>query len=131
MREIGYSIAARNKHVPQKESNTHMVKERVSVCYHSVSNYYKQMPKALFIRMVVNTDLWLNVLLYHNELSTILSLRDIMTGQHFDIKKHRKLLFGAYAQAHEEYSINIQACTIGAICLGPLGNNQGVTIFCY
>jgi hypothetical protein len=33
--------------------------------------------------------------------------------------------FGAYAQTHETHTNDMQARTIGAICLGPSGNEQG------
>jgi hypothetical protein len=33
--------------------------------------------------------------------------------------------FGAYVQTHEQHTNDMQPWTIGAICLGPSGNEQG------
>jgi len=33
--------------------------------------------------------------------------------------------FGAYVQVHEEHSNDFRAHTIGAVCLGPTGNDRG------
>ena len=51
----------------------------------------------------------------------------LITGVKFDYTKHCKLPFGAYAQVHEEpQPSNSQVSrTVGAICLGPTGNQQG------
>ena len=46
-------------------------------------------------------------------------------GKHIDFVKHVRLEFGAYVQTHEQHTNDMTACTIGAICLGPSGNEQG------
>ena len=76
--------------------------------------------------MTNNCALWLNVFPPKGGVSTI-SPRTLITGVKFDYTKHCKLPFGAYAQVHEEPSpSNSQvARTVGAICLGPTGNQQG------
>jgi hypothetical protein len=58
--------------------------------------------------------------------SSTLSPRQIMTGVQFDFNKHCTIPFGAYVQA----STNLDrtntptARSVGAICLGPTGNQQ-------
>jgi hypothetical protein len=52
-----------------------------------------------------------------------------MTGKHLDFNKHVQIEFGAYAQTHEEHDNSMQARTVGAICLGPTGNEQGAHYF--
>jgi hypothetical protein len=46
-----------------------------------------------------------------------------------DYNKHVRLEFGVYVQTHEEHTNDIQPWTIGAICLGPSGNEQGGHFF--
>jgi hypothetical protein len=48
-----------------------------------------------------------------------------MTGRHLDAEKHICTEFGAYVQAHEEHSNDMQSQIICTICLGPSGNEQG------
>ena len=48
-----------------------------------------------------------------------------MLGHQIDYKKHVYLEFGSYVQTHEEHDNGMEPCTIGAICLGPTGNEQG------
>jgi hypothetical protein len=48
-----------------------------------------------------------------------------MTGKHLDFTKHVRAEFGAYVQTHEQHSDNMDARSIGAICLAPSGNEQG------
>eukprot|EP00957_Ditylum_brightwellii_P203858 15336558-Ditylum_brightwellii.AAC.1 len=50
----------------------------------------------------------------------------IITGMVLNIQQHYRIPLGAYAQAHEAGSNGItKECTLGAICLGPVGNAQG------
>ena len=56
----------------------------------------------------------------------MMSPQTIITGVPFDYNKHCHLQFGSYAQTHEDATTNRpDACTVGAICLGPTGNLQG------
>jgi hypothetical protein len=48
-----------------------------------------------------------------------------MTGKHLDYNKHVCTEYGAYVQTLEEHSNNMHARTLGAICLGPSGNEEG------
>jgi hypothetical protein len=48
-----------------------------------------------------------------------------MTGQQLSYNKHAIIEFGSYVQTHEQHSNNMDQRTMGAICLGPTGNQQG------
>ena len=48
-----------------------------------------------------------------------------MTGKHLDYNKHVRAEFGEYVQTHEEHDSEMHERTIGAVCLGPYGNQQG------
>ena len=54
--------------------------------------------------------------------------RTIMTGKSLGWNKSCKLHFGAYAQIHEDNNVTntLEDRTQGAICLGPIGNIQGI-----
>jgi len=48
-----------------------------------------------------------------------------MNGKHLNYHHHVCTKFGAYVQTHEEHSNDLESCTVGAICLGPTGNDRG------
>jgi hypothetical protein len=48
-----------------------------------------------------------------------------MTGQQLSYEKHGVIKFRSYVQMHEEHSNNMGQHTMGCICLGPTGNQQG------
>ena len=48
-----------------------------------------------------------------------------MTGQELSYTHHVQLEFGEYVQTHEEHNNEMMEHTLGAICLGPTGNQQG------
>ena len=48
-----------------------------------------------------------------------------MTGKHLDYNKHVRAEFEEYVQTHEEHDSDMHERTVGAICLGPNGNQQG------
>ena len=53
------------------------------------------------------------------------SPRYIMTAQTLNFQRHARLELGAYVQMHEEHDNSMGPRTLGAICLGPAGNQQG------
>ena len=57
------------------------------------------------------------------------SPRYIITGHTLNFQRHTRLELGAYVQMHEEHDNSMGPRTLGAICLGPTGNQQGVTEF--
>ena len=48
-----------------------------------------------------------------------------MTGHTLNFQRHARLELGAYVQMHEEHDNSMGPRTLGAICLGPTGNQQG------
>ncbi len=83
------------------------------------------MPHAAVIRLLGNTVFWLNAFPHPDGVSATLSPQYIMTGKHLDYHRHMRTEFGAYVQTHEEHSNDLELHTIGAICLGPTGNDRG------
>jgi hypothetical protein len=80
----------------------------------------------MLIRLVRNAVFWLNAFPAADGVSNSLSpCYDLLTGCHLDFAKHVRTEFGAYVQTHEEHSNNMETHTLGAICLGPTGNEQG------
>jgi hypothetical protein len=59
--------------------------------------------------------------------STTYSPQTIIAGTNLDLKKHCKLPFGAYIEAHKEYpqTKTIAERNHGVICIGPTDNFQG------
>ena len=75
---------------------------------------------------MANAVFWLNAFPHANGASDTLSPRYLLTGKHLDYRKHIRLEFGAYVQTHEEHTNDMLPRTIlGALCLGPSGNEQG------
>ena len=52
-----------------------------------------------------------------------------MTGLELKYKLHVRLEFGSYVQTHEPHDNSMNSRTLGAICLGPNGNQQGGHFF--
>ena len=48
-----------------------------------------------------------------------------MTGKQLDYNKHVRAEFGEYVQTHEEHDSDMYERTVGALCFGPTGNQQG------
>ena len=79
----------------------------------------------MLIHLVRNAVFWLNAFPTNDGVSKKYSPRYILTGQQLSYKKHAVIEFGAYVQTHEQHSNNMEQRTMGAICLGPTGNQQG------
>jgi hypothetical protein len=81
----------------------------------------------MLIDLVYSTTIWLNAFPPKDGISSHLSPRNIITSITFDYNKHCRAQFGSYVQTHEEppTTSTMQACTLGAICLGSTGNFQG------
>jgi hypothetical protein len=81
----------------------------------------------MIIELVYYAALWLNAFPPSSGVSDTYSPSTIITGTTLDFAKHCKLPFGAYAEAHEEYtqSNTMAQRTRAVICLGPTGNFQG------
>jgi hypothetical protein len=77
------------------------------------------------VRLVGNSDFWLNAFPREDGVSDTLSPQYLITGRHLDYRKHVHLEFGAYVQTHEQHTNSMERHTCGAICLGPTRNEQG------
>ena len=60
-----------------------------------------------------------------DRVSSVHSPHFLLTGWELSFDKHAVLEFGSYIQTHEEHSNGMEPQTMGAICLGPMGNAQG------
>jgi hypothetical protein len=122
-RQVQFNFCAQNEHVPEIERYIRTVKDRVRSCYHTL--LYSWIPRIMLIRMVCNAVFWLNAFPHRDGVSPILSPRYLITGKQIDYHKHIRIEFGAYVQTHEKHINGMESRTIGAVCLGPSGNNQG------
>ena len=86
---------------------------------------FEWIPRLVIIRLASNVVLWLNAFPHEDGISVSHSPWYIMLGHQIDYKKHVYLEFGSYVQTHEEHDNSMEPHTIGAICLGPTGNEQG------
>ena len=110
-------------HQPDIEQAIRTVKDRVRSTYRMLP--YKYIPRLMVVHLVRNTIFWLNAFPTHNGWSSKHSPRYIMTGKRLDYNKHVRAEFGEYIQTHEEHDSDMYDHTVGAICLGPTGNQQG------
>jgi hypothetical protein len=81
----------------------------------------------MVIQLIANAVFWLNAFPHADGVSDTLLPRYLLTGKHLDYNKHVRLEFGVYMQTHEEHTNDMQPRTIGAICLGPSGNELNST----
>ena len=87
---------------------------------------YKWVPRTMLIHLTKNSVLWFKCAFPARDgVSSKHSPRYIMTGQELSYSRHVQLEFGEYVQTHEEHTNEMMERTLGAICLGPTGNQQG------
>ena len=110
-------------HQPDIEWAIRSMKDRVRSTYRMLP--YNYIPRLMVVHLVRNTIFWLNAFPVDNGWSSKYSPRYIMTGKHLDYNKHVWAEFGEYVQTHEEHDSDMHEQTVGAICLGPNGNQQG------
>ena len=120
---MSFNFCAQGEHVPDIERYVRTVKDRVRSRYNNLP--FSRIPRLVVVRLVSNAVFWLNAFPHPDGVSTTLSPRYLLTGRHLDYRKHVRLEFGSYAQTHEEHTNDMRARTLGAICLGPSGNEQG------
>ena len=111
-----------DEHIPEIERFIRTVKDRVRSVYHSLP--YKYVPRLLLVHLVKATVFWLNAFPHRDGISDQ-SPSYIMTGQTLNFQRHARLELGVYVQMHEEHDNSMGPRTLGAICLGPTGNQQG------
>jgi hypothetical protein len=101
-----------------------MVKDRARSGYNSLP--FECIPQLMVISLVANAVFWLNTFPHPNGMSETLSPRYLITRKQLVYRKeHVCLEFGSYIQTHKEHTNDMRLCTIGAICVGPTGNDQG------
>lgn len=115
--------AGADDHVADIERMIRTVKERCRATYSTLP--FKCIPSVMISHMVRNAVFWLNAFPHDNGISRMHSPRYIMTGVQLDYNKHARLEFGEYVQSHEKHDSSMSERTIGAINLGPTGNQQG------
>ena len=120
---VQINISAQNKHVPHVERYICTVQDCARSCYHKL--LFTNMPQAMIIWMISNCIFWQNVFLHPDGVSKNLSPCYLLTGRHLDYTKHAQLEYSGYVQTHKMHNNTTEAHTIGAVCLGPFGNNQG------
>lgn len=114
-------------HVPEIERYIRTVKDRMRSAYRMLP--FKYIPRLVLIQLACNCVLWLNAFPHPDGVSSEYSPRYIMTGRELDYNKHARIEFGAYAQVTRGHSNDMNERTVGGICLGPTGNNQGTHYF--
>ena len=117
------NCCAAGEHVPDIERYIRTVKDRARSAYRMLP--FLHVPCIMVIHLIKNAVFWLNAFPHHDGVSKVHSPRYIMTGRQLYHKLHARIEFGAYVQTHEEHSNEMTHRTIGAICLGPTGNQQG------
>ena len=68
---------------------------------------------------------WWNTFPSIDGVSSTHSPRKLIADFEVSYSKHAVLQFGSYVQTHEDHTNDMSQQTIGAICLGPTGNQQG------
>jgi hypothetical protein len=123
--ELGGTLntTANDEHVGDVERYIRTIKERARATLHLTP--FRQIPVIMVQDLIGGCVFWLNSFPNENGVSRTVSPRTIMTGKTVDYNRHCKIMFGAYAQVHEEHDNSMQARTTGAIALRPTGNEQG------
>jgi hypothetical protein len=121
--DVSFNFCAQDEHVPEIERYVRTVKDRARSAYNSLPFAY--IPRLMVIRLISNAVFWLNAFPRPNGVANTLSPRHLLTGKHLDYRKHVQLEFSSYVQMHETHTNDMRPRTIGAICRGPSGNEQG------
>jgi hypothetical protein len=119
------NLAAADKHVPEIERRICVVKERIRAIRHSLP--FKRMPTVVTIHMVLHVVKILNYFPTKGGISQQWSPRMIMAGKPLEYNKELAVQFGSYCQVHMHHAPqnSMKERTLGGICLGPSGNEQG------
>jgi len=123
MTGIPFDFSAQGQHVPDVKQYICTVKNRAWSCY-ALLPFHCMLCIAV-TWLLGNTIFWLNAFPQPDGISVTLSPCYIMTGKHLNNHHHVHTKFGAYVQTHEEHSSDLESRTVGAICLGPTGNDRG------
>ena len=118
-------LTSANVHVPKTERRIHVVNERFRATRHSLP--FMRFPVILTINIVLNNVKILGYFPTTAGISTIISHREIMTGDTLNYKRHLEITFGHYCQIHKGDTPHkiTRPCIRGAICMDPRGNSKG------
>jgi hypothetical protein len=117
------NTAAADEHVAEVERYIRTIKDSTRSAYSLLP--YRHVPRIVLIHLVKNAVFWRNAFPTDDSITQKYSPRYILTGQELDATKHAVIEFVSYVQTHEEHSNNMDHRTMGCICLGPTGNQQG------
>jgi hypothetical protein len=117
------NVTSNDEHVGDIERYIRTVKERARVTFHTTP--FKKMPPIMIQNLIGGCVFWLNAFPQAQGISDTMSPRTIVTGKSIDYQRHCQIMFGTYAQVHEEHDNSLQSRTTGAITLRPTGNEQG------
>ena len=120
---VSFNFCAQGEHVPDIKQYVRTIKDRVRSGYNNLP--FSRLPHLVVVCLMSNAVFWLNAFPHPDGVSTTLSPWYLLTGRHLIYHKHVRLEFGSYVQTHEEHTNDMKARTLGAICLGPSGNEQG------
>jgi hypothetical protein len=123
---VEINTTAARKHVGKIEPFIRTIKERSSALMSDLP--YTPLPRQVVIHLVYFAVLWLNSLQAAAGVSDKYSPREIVLGRKLDFKKHCKITFGSYVEAHNDPTITntMRPRMFPGIFLGPTGNCQGI-----
>ena len=117
------NTTAADKHVSKIERHIRTIKDSTRSTYRMLP--FRHLPRIVLIHLVKNAVFWMNAFPTNDGITRRYSPCYVMTGQHVQASKHAVLEFGAYVQTHEQHTNDMSQRTMGCICLGPTGNQQG------
>ena len=120
-----WSLATPGAHVSEIERLIRLIKERCRCMRHSFP--FERVPKLLMIHTVLQAARMLTYFCRKGGISQVYSPRMLMVGRKLDAKKDLALDIGCYCEVPEDDTPrnSQKARTQPAICLGPVGNEQG------
>jgi hypothetical protein len=100
------NVTSSDEHVGDVERYIRTIKERARASFHATP--FKKLTVMMVQHLIGGCVFWLNAFPCVHGISKM-SPRMIMTGRSVDYNKHCKLMFGLYAQVHEEHDNSLEA----------------------
>ena len=122
------NTTAADEHVPEIERRNRVIKERFRAARNRAP-HFKKFPNIVIIELARQNVLWLNAFPVKASVLKEISPPVMLTGIPIDYKKHCRCPLLAFVHTHELIDSIDKVQTIGAICLGPTGNEQGTYTF--
>ena len=126
--ETQINTTAADEHVPEMERRNRVTKERFRAARNRAP-HFKKLPNIMIIEIARQNVLWLNAFPVKASISKDISPRVMMTGIPIDYTKHCRCPLLAFVHTHGLSDSTDKPRTVGAICLGPTGNEQGTYTF--